>query len=268
IALKAAEYSENPGLYMLHKAAHGAVGGGISEAQGGEFAHGFASSFTAKTAGGALNGALEGLGDTARAVWGTVGTAIVGGTVAEVGGGKFANGATTAAVQHIFNQLTTQMGKKSVLVVHVESGPDDEVGPILEADGEELKAEFAKDDDGFLGFGKDSILSDGDTLDFKYVSDLNQLAEAAEGYDWIIVVAHGTTKGVWQQATMYNGIKVYKTPREWLRFYERELGISNVRYTFGCNPGDGCLYVGIGLKHNKSLVGTKIREKVEPYLRD
>ncbi|MCH6259534.1 hypothetical protein MLD52_23460, partial [Puniceicoccaceae bacterium K14] len=32
IALKAAEYSENPGLYMLHKAAHGAVGGGISEA--------------------------------------------------------------------------------------------------------------------------------------------------------------------------------------------------------------------------------------------
>ncbi|MCH6259479.1 hypothetical protein MLD52_23185, partial [Puniceicoccaceae bacterium K14] len=115
IALKAAEYSENPGLYMLHKAAHGAVGGGISEAQGGEFAHGFASSFTAKVAGGAIHGSLEGLDSTGQAIWGTIGSAIVGGTVAEIGGGKFANGATTAAVQHIFNQLTVK--RKHVLLV-------------------------------------------------------------------------------------------------------------------------------------------------------
>ncbi|MCH6259366.1 hypothetical protein MLD52_22620, partial [Puniceicoccaceae bacterium K14] len=104
--LKAAKLSENPIAYLMHKAAHGVVGGAVSASQGGEFKHGFVSSAVGKTGGGMLNGALSGLEKQARTIWGTVGTAILGGTVSELGGGKFANGAATAAVQHLFNEAS------------------------------------------------------------------------------------------------------------------------------------------------------------------
>ncbi|OAD23350.1 hypothetical protein THIOM_000821 [Candidatus Thiomargarita nelsonii] len=67
--------------------AHGVVQGGLSAAQGGKFEHGFlAGSF------GKIGGKYG--------FWGSV---IAGGTAAELGGGKFANGALSAAFVYRFN---------------------------------------------------------------------------------------------------------------------------------------------------------------------
>jgi hypothetical protein len=106
VKIASANFSKNPGLYTLHKALHGTVGGLASEASCGKFAHGFYASAAAKVAGQALDGALNtpGISDTERYAYGLAGTTIVGGTVSEIGGGKFANGACNAAFQHMFNQ--------------------------------------------------------------------------------------------------------------------------------------------------------------------
>lgn len=79
-------------------AAHGAIGGGFSELQGGQFKHGFLSGSFAGGASPFISGAgLSGAGQVAAA-------ALVGGTSAAMGGGKFANGAVTGAFVYIFNQ--------------------------------------------------------------------------------------------------------------------------------------------------------------------
>jgi hypothetical protein len=86
--------------------AHGAVGGAIEEIRGGEFRHGFYSSFAGSAAGSlAPFVRLPGYNDrTLSAVAArTTFAAVVGGTASAVGGGKFANGATTSAFQHLFN---------------------------------------------------------------------------------------------------------------------------------------------------------------------
>jgi len=89
-------------------AAHGVTGGIASDLQGGSFASGFASSFVASGASSAAaNSGLSSFDmndQSPSAVFTrTAFAAIVGGTVAEIGGGKFANGAMTAAIQHLFN---------------------------------------------------------------------------------------------------------------------------------------------------------------------
>jgi hypothetical protein len=85
-------------------AEHGALGGAIEEAQGGQFRHGFyagavgslASSAVGSTALGRIDGP-EGMALRTSIA------AVAGGTASVLGGGKFANGAITAAFQHLFN---------------------------------------------------------------------------------------------------------------------------------------------------------------------
>jgi len=67
----------------------GTLGGVTSVLRGGKFGHGFVSAGV----GGLTGSQLQGLGDFGR----IVGSAIVGGTVSEVTGGKFANGAAYGA---------------------------------------------------------------------------------------------------------------------------------------------------------------------------
>jgi hypothetical protein len=81
-------------------AAHGAVGGAIAEVQGGDFRHGFYGSFAGSFVGGALRITGEGRGVYAANI---VISAVVGGTASALGGGKFANGAMTAAFQYMAN---------------------------------------------------------------------------------------------------------------------------------------------------------------------
>ena len=75
---------------------------------GGKFKDGFMSAAVAKLAGQIglidyLGGGKSGDGDTIGRIKRTIVAGAIGGIVSEVGGGKFANGAYTAAFQHLFN---------------------------------------------------------------------------------------------------------------------------------------------------------------------
>ncbi|WP_046354152.1 hypothetical protein, partial [Pseudoalteromonas luteoviolacea] len=66
------------------------------------FGHGFVSAGVTKGAGGAFlpGGGLK-LNQIAK---GTIISAVIGGTVSQITGGKFANGARTGAMQYVLNQ--------------------------------------------------------------------------------------------------------------------------------------------------------------------
>ena len=87
----------------LHVAGHGIVGGAANAAMGGKFQDGFISG--AVSAAAADAGAYDFIkGNGPEAVFGRTALAgIVGGTASALGGGKFANGAITAAFQHYLN---------------------------------------------------------------------------------------------------------------------------------------------------------------------
>jgi hypothetical protein len=97
----------NIGRELGRAAAHGVVGGLFEEAMGGDSRHGFLAGFA-----GSLGGSLApnipgvpGYGDRSFSAIGmrTTIAAVVGGTASVLGGGKFANGAVTAAFQHLLN---------------------------------------------------------------------------------------------------------------------------------------------------------------------
>ncbi len=89
----------NAGFNMAtaqHVAGHGILGGAANEAMGGKFQDGFLSA----AAGAAASHVPFAQGS---AISRTVKASVVGGTTSVIGGGKFANGAYTAAFQHILN---------------------------------------------------------------------------------------------------------------------------------------------------------------------
>ncbi len=86
----------------LHVAGHGVVGGAANVAMGGKFGDGFLSGAVSAAAGdaGLFGSEGGGFGGMARR---TIMAGVVGGTASALGGGKFANGAYTAAFQHLLN---------------------------------------------------------------------------------------------------------------------------------------------------------------------
>jgi hypothetical protein len=82
----------------LQHASHGALQGGIAEATGGEFRHGFYAGLASSSLGGPV-GDLMGGSRTGNMIAG----AVVGGTASALGGGKFANGAVSGAFTYMFN---------------------------------------------------------------------------------------------------------------------------------------------------------------------
>ncbi|GAA5484840.1 hypothetical protein Hsar01_04090 [Haloferula sargassicola] len=112
-----------------HIVAHGIVGGAANAAMGGKFEDGFLSA----AAGAALGwtDATESLGlgsagdwwssergaaDFAKLVGRTVVTGTIGGTASAIGGGKFANGAYTAAFQHLLNAELPQWAEEQAII--------------------------------------------------------------------------------------------------------------------------------------------------------
>ncbi|WP_159084052.1 FG-GAP-like repeat-containing protein [Saccharobesus litoralis] len=83
--------------------AHAIVGGIAAELQGGKFGHGFFSAGVTKGAGGVYLPGGSNL-STGEIAYGTVVSAVIGGTASVISGGKFANGAQTAAFQYLLNQ--------------------------------------------------------------------------------------------------------------------------------------------------------------------
>jgi len=101
------------GEALARTVAHGVVGGLSSVVQGGDFVSGFVSA--GATQAFALSGGFEALGGDAPGttdfggidyVHNMVVAAVVGGTAAVMGGGKFKNGALTGAFSRLFNDLS------------------------------------------------------------------------------------------------------------------------------------------------------------------
>jgi hypothetical protein len=119
---------------------HGLVGGGMEEAMGGQFRHGFYAGTAASF--GSFGIARYG------SDWGVAGrtaaAAVVGGTASALGGGKFANGAVTGAFSHLFNQEMTR--KKLRMNIAVDDGYADEKAGVaaIERVSAHFKSEFAK----------------------------------------------------------------------------------------------------------------------------
>ena len=79
---------------------HGIAGGVMNVLQGGKFGHGFASASVTQLASGAIGRIDAGSGRSFNRV---AVAAVLGGTVSEVTGGKFANGAIVGAFSRAFN---------------------------------------------------------------------------------------------------------------------------------------------------------------------
>jgi hypothetical protein len=90
-------------LDVVRGVGHTLVGGALAEAQGGDFMSGALGSAVGYAA-----GSFSGRFITGGTPWDiaarTAIAAVAGGTAAELSGGKFVNGAATAAFQHLFNQ--------------------------------------------------------------------------------------------------------------------------------------------------------------------
>jgi RHS repeat-associated protein len=83
--------------------AHAAAGCAMQAVSGGDCGSGALSAAFSKAVSPELPGANA---PTEEKVFGVITSAVIGGTAAELGGGKFANGASTAAFGYLFNALT------------------------------------------------------------------------------------------------------------------------------------------------------------------
>ncbi|WP_020397050.1 hypothetical protein [Thiolinea disciformis] len=99
-AVKAAGFASK----LTQSIAHGVSQGALAVVQGAKFGSSFASAFVSHTIGGDLSGISP--------MSSTVVQAVIGGTISVIGGGKFANGAVTAAFVHMFNELSVTLLEK------------------------------------------------------------------------------------------------------------------------------------------------------------
>jgi len=82
----------------------GVIGGITSVLQGGKFGHGFISAGLGTAVGGPIGGKIGGVIGS-RVAGRIIASVVVGGTISELTGGKFANGATTAAFASLFSEI-------------------------------------------------------------------------------------------------------------------------------------------------------------------
>lgn len=114
---EAANFFEDPLLELARATAHGISQGGLAELSGGDFGASFLAGFSGSIAGSMTTGtkffgkARD--GNRELMVRRTVAAAVVGGTVSEIGGGKFANGAATAAMVSLFSEFGSRRASKS-----------------------------------------------------------------------------------------------------------------------------------------------------------
>ena len=96
-----------------HVGAHGFAGGVLAELQGGKFGHGFISAGVSKALTPVIEGWDGGYYGGGKDL-GQAAAAVVGGTTSVITGGKFANGAITAAYANLYNaQRGAQKGQGS-----------------------------------------------------------------------------------------------------------------------------------------------------------
>ena len=120
----------------------GFVGGVAAELQGGKFGHGFVSAGLSSLAGNigpVDSGASIGNVDVGQVAV----DAVVGGTISEVTGGKFANGARSAAYASILRQLTSPARvKKNEQDRETDNGPKSNEENLLDDSAEVPSSDF------------------------------------------------------------------------------------------------------------------------------
>jgi hypothetical protein len=94
-------FGESPLRFLQKAFTHGLVQGGLNSSLGGNFVDGLLGGF-AGSAFEPFAGIVESASNSP--ILATITAAVVGGTVAAIGGGKFANGAASAAFVNLFNQ--------------------------------------------------------------------------------------------------------------------------------------------------------------------
>jgi hypothetical protein len=100
------------GEFAGQVACHAAAGGALNVLQGGKFGHGFLSAGISKALSPAIEsfaGGSETAGQVAR---GAIASAVVGGTVSVISGGKFGNAAAMGMFSYLFNQVASSVNKK------------------------------------------------------------------------------------------------------------------------------------------------------------
>ncbi len=107
---------DSPWKIFGSSVAHGTLGGVMNVLGGGKFGHGFTSAFMSKF----ILSHLDLKGDIDDKEWGNVASrtfvaAMVGGTISEATGGKFANGAVQSALQWAFNAERERRTTKEVI---------------------------------------------------------------------------------------------------------------------------------------------------------
>jgi RHS repeat-associated protein len=90
------------GGYAAKVLAHGVAGGAVQHLQGGEFGSGFASAGVVQAFSGSID-RLDPSNPDGFSVQRVLAAALIGGSVSDMTGGKFANGAVTAAFARAFN---------------------------------------------------------------------------------------------------------------------------------------------------------------------
>lgn len=109
---------DEPLLELARATSHGIAQGGFSELSGGDFGSSFLSGFSGSIAGSMMHGSKtfgkNGDGISKFETRRVVAAAVVGGTVSEIGGGKFANGAVTGAMVQMFNHDSILQKKPKV----------------------------------------------------------------------------------------------------------------------------------------------------------
>jgi uncharacterized protein (TIGR02594 family) len=121
---------------LAHVVGHGVTGGAANAAMGGKFQDGFLSAAAGATAvHTGLYGAFKGSGPI-NVAGRTAIAGMIGGTASALGGGKFANGAYTAAFQHLLNNETIPRARlllsdDFLYIASTQLGVDENINPNL-----------------------------------------------------------------------------------------------------------------------------------------
>lgn len=223
--------------------AHGVAQGAIAEASGGEFRHGFyAGAFS--SAASPLTRQIKMRNAGAQYTARLVATAVIGGTGAVLGGGRFANGAVTGAFVYMFNQAMEKAESRhpkkvawvTVEAAHADIPAQDDSGITKEVakNGLYMNNDMEVEDSNskWRPFVKRTrYLDDGDQLDVFVVTsgtDMVKFRSQLVGYDRVYLFIHGTIDpGV--QLYYFCGQKINRT--------ELNRRVPNITRDFGCRVG-------------------------------
>lgn len=195
------------GNFVANVLAHGAFGGMLNVVQGGDFVSGFMSNaFSAMVSPGLMN-ATRAIGNQViRHAVGTAVSAVVGGVTSVLGGGKFENGAMSAAYGYLFNAASHEREEQEAkirkqfedtrarLIQEGKLDPNSRLWNNMKSvfGGSELRCydlatEFLRDAKG-LGFG-------GDFFADTYINKAGASWSFERGYDGFSL-SRGTVHGI------------------------------------------------------------------------